>query len=138
MTSDKVSFRGMEVAVGTTITVPTKVYDASEPQQRQVELSAEGIESLKKNDKFLFHSVPSVRDALMHCHGFVPPTPASTQTVVRRTRLSTEAHPSVLFEDLLDLLHADDEDDDDDLMFEDLLEEMLRVDYEVDDNLMNQ
>ena len=48
----------------------------------------------------------------------VPPTPAITQTVVRRTRVSTEAHPSVFFEELL--------------------EEMLRVEDEVDDDLMNQ
>lgn len=87
-------------------------------------LSAQDLESLKKNDPFLYYSIPGVREATVrteladmhqvaqnglkeHCQS----SPASMQTiskVKRCTRMSFECHTDLLL-DLDELLEAFDD-----------------------------
>lgn len=85
-------------------TVPTFRPKAPEKQITVKDLSSQDLGELKKNDPFLYYSIPQVRKAKflqqdqsspLHIQG------DEAQKVTRQSRLSFECHGDLLLDDLL-------------------------------------
>ncbi|KAL7475556.1 hypothetical protein ACHAW6_001469 [Cyclotella cf. meneghiniana] len=79
------------------------------PQHMDVsDLTSSDLASLKRNDPFMYYSIPSARKAALHCEDdfmFVDLEKSkcntSTElTVTRQRRISTECHPDLLMEQM--------------------------------------
>ena len=99
--------------IGERILVPTKLTD--EKPKKQVNLTnvtAEDLKSLKNQDAFMYYSIPFVRSAELLMRDIdISNLGASGQAASRRrapqsqlvsrsSRISTECHPDLLYEDL--------------------------------------
>jgi hypothetical protein len=90
--------------------VPTFV-DKKQQSIDIAELDASDLKSLQSTDPFMYHSIPSVKDATMrgkpspsHTSSFefnVGEKRKASQEVIRQSRVSTESHPDLLLEDML-------------------------------------
>ena len=103
------------------------------------QLTVDELQTIKKQDSFMYYSIPGVRVAEMQMKELdvsnlrnclscparmktkTPSTPSSLTTVTRSTCISYECHPDVFLEDLLndedseDLFDMDLDDESDDL-----------------------
>jgi len=99
--------------IGERILVPTKLTDEKPKKQVYLKnISAEDLKSLKNEDAFMYYSIPFVRSAelLMKdidvsnlgASGQAAPGHGAQQSqiVSRSSRISTECHPDLLYEDL--------------------------------------
>ena len=105
-----------------------------EPTQQKVidtrNLTEEDLKTLKKQDPFLYFSIPAVRTATLlnrdvdmaslqggqcsrraSCPSRIESTPPTTTKVERRTCISFECHTDLLLEDFFDEMADDDEFD---------------------------
>lgn len=100
-------------------------FGAKEPVEIDASLlSAEGLQSLKKEDPFLYYSIPSVRRGMFKLDGLDSSASStekeSDRTVKRCTRVSFECHTDLLMEDLFE-----DLDDIDDQIVSDQMNKLL-------------
>ena len=111
----------------TVVQVPTKTYDGgvTEHEAAARKGSMKSVNK-KQEDPFLWYSNQERRmNAMLHKDSDVPATATNNnEKVVRKTRLSFEIHPSLLFDDMI--LDSDLEYQDDDGYF-DLLEAYLTM-----------
>ena len=117
--------------VSEVMTVKT-VFEPPKPKTIALKnITAEDLESIEKQDKFLYYSIPGVRSArllgkdidtsdlgtnrIKSCParlGTQQGTAQSLTTVTRSKRISFECHPDILFEDMLeDMLNSDEDID---------------------------
>ena len=93
--------------IGESIMVPTKLMD--EKPKKTVDIknirSLDDLNSIQKQDPFMYYSIPEVRSAkmLMRDIDMSNLSPRS-QKVSRSTCISFECHPDLLYEDLLNEL----------------------------------
>lgn len=129
-------FSSEEYKVGATIRVPASEYERRTRKQLDAEeLTEEGIKSMRAADPFMYYSVPGLRraallledvdyaDTAALCRGdrtcqaarrnsapagcSAPKAPLKT-SIERRTSISTEVHPSLLLDDLLEQLDMEE------------------------------
>ena len=93
--------------VGESIMVPTKLMENKPKKTVDIKniTSLDDLNSIQKQDPFMYYSIPEVRSAkvLMRDIDMSNLSPRS-QKVSRRTCISFECHPDLLFEDLLNEL----------------------------------
>jgi hypothetical protein len=84
-------------------TVPTFRPKAPEKQITVKDLSSQDLGELKKNDPFLYYSIPQVRKAkfLQQDQSSLQIQGDGAQKVTRQSRLSFECHGDLLLDDLL-------------------------------------
>ncbi|KAL7475551.1 hypothetical protein ACHAW6_001460 [Cyclotella cf. meneghiniana] len=77
--------------------VPTFPVETT-PQHIDVsDLTSSDLASLKRNDPFMYYSIPSAKNAALHCEN--SKRFSSTKlSVTRQGRISTECHPDLLME----------------------------------------
>ncbi|KAL7481234.1 hypothetical protein ACHAW6_006909 [Cyclotella cf. meneghiniana] len=80
--------------------VPTFPVETA-PQHMDVsDLTSSNLASLKRNDPFMYYSIPSAKNAALHCEK--SKRNSSTElSVTRQRRISTECHPDLLLEKML-------------------------------------
>jgi hypothetical protein len=87
-----------------TIIVPT-IKEANHQELNLCGLSESDLQVLRKQDPFMYHSIPSVYKATLTLQAADNVKTISTQAssiVTRKSRVSTECHASLLMEDLFD------------------------------------
>ena len=93
--------------VGESITVPTKLMEKKPKKEVDIKniTSRDDLKSIQTQDPFMYYSIPEVRSAnvLMRDIDMSNLSPRS-QKVSRRTCISFECHPDLLYEDLLNEL----------------------------------
>ena len=92
------------------VQVPTKTYDGGKESMKSV--------NNKQEDPFMWYSNQETRmNAMLFKNNDVPATATnSNKKVVRKTRISFEIHPSLLFDDII--FGSDLEDQDGDYAFD--------------------
>jgi hypothetical protein len=95
-----------------TVSVPTFRVEKETKQIDTAEISSSDLNMLKRKDSFLYYSIPAARNAAMHGRELDPSllrVSAETKTdsdrrkarkVSRQSRISTECHPDLLFEEM--------------------------------------
>ncbi|KAL7486340.1 hypothetical protein ACHAW6_011934, partial [Cyclotella cf. meneghiniana] len=77
------------------------------PQHMDVsDLTSSDLASLKRNDPFMYYSIPSAKNAALHCEDYsmfvdLEKSKRNSLTevsVTRQRRISTECHPDILME----------------------------------------
>ena len=115
--------------VGESITVKTKTQPSSPKTIDLKNMSAEDLKSIKKQDPFLYYSIPGVRSAMFlstdidtsdlgasktkSCPSRLQTTRGkarSSRTTTRSSCISFECHPDLMMEDLLSDLSLEDEE----------------------------
>ncbi|KAL3799797.1 hypothetical protein HJC23_010447 [Cyclotella cryptica] len=100
--------------------VPTFPVEAASQQLEMTYVTSSDLAALKRNDPFMYYSIPSVKNAALHCKDVSVPLVdvpsrrhasfseikskdnALTKCVVtRQRRLSMECHPDLLMEEML-------------------------------------
>ena len=97
----------------TVVQVPTKTYDGGVTEHEAA--ARKGSMKLnKQEDPFMYYSNQERRmNAMLHKDNDVPATATNNnEKVVRKTRLSFEIHPSLLFDDIIFGSDLEDQDDD--------------------------
>ena len=134
-TSDKgASSKSEEISsafwIGESIAVPTKT-DDNKPK-KTVDLNdisnLEDLKSIQEQDSFMYYSIPGVRKAkvlmedidMTNLIGAPARAPQVSQKVSRKSRISFECHPDLLFENFLNNMGGLDFEDEDDLLDMDL------------------
>ncbi|KAL3780215.1 hypothetical protein HJC23_007539 [Cyclotella cryptica] len=111
------------------------------PQQSAKEVSFQDLALLKKEDPFLYHSIPSVRNAVLlnkdvelssatsrHSDSELTGIVNQYFTVTRQSCLTAEFHSSKLMEDMIDLNSDDFDFDEDDEPEDDLYSFLILLD----------
>lgn len=91
-------------ATVTVVAVPTKTYDGGS-QRRMIlkeaeEAAVQDAQDSKQRDPFMFYSNDANRFAYL-LHRDVEPPQQQQMSVVRKTRISFEVYPDLLFDDIL-------------------------------------
>ena len=87
-----------------TISVPT-IRGVNHQEIDLCGMSESDLQVLRKQDPFMYHSIPSVHKATITLQAEDNVKTISTQTssiVIRKSRVSTESHPHLLLEDLFE------------------------------------
>jgi hypothetical protein len=97
-------------ATVTVVAVPTKTYDGGS-QRRMIlkeaeEAAVQDAQDSKQRDPFMFYSNDANRFAYL-LHRDVEPPQQQQMSVVRKTRISFEIYPDLLFDDILINVNAD-------------------------------
>lgn len=98
-----------------TVCVSTKTTDATEEDHEVLGMSQDTLEALRRQNPFLYHSIPAVHKASMALEEFHLSEETETSPVIvsRKTRLTTECHSNLHAEEILhdgELFQAYDED----------------------------
>lgn len=99
------------------VQVPTKTYDGGSSVKEHEAVARKGsMKSVynKQEDPFMWYSNQETRmNAMLFKDSDVPATATnSNKKVVRKTRISFEIHPSLLFDDIIFGSDLEDQDDD--------------------------
>jgi hypothetical protein len=87
-----------------TISIPT-IREVNHQEIDLCGLSESDLQVFRKQDPFMYHSIPSVHKANITLQAVDNVKTILTQAssiVIRKSRVSTESHPSLLMEDLFD------------------------------------
>ena len=98
------------------VQVPTKTYDGGYVREHEAVARKGSMKSVnnKQEDPFMWYSNQETRmNAMLFKNNDVPATATNNnKKVVRKTRISFEIHPSLLFDDIIFGSDLEDQDDD--------------------------
>ena len=86
-----------------TIRVDAEEYERLRNQEQDIDintLTKEEIDRLRTSDPFMFYSIPESQRT-SNCHPIPAPPKRRRVRISRHTAISVEAHPSLIFEELL-------------------------------------